>query len=256
MIYSWEKGFIEDKEQENTQSPKKTILRKDELRKSGQALTKPLKGKISTETGLTVKTLTGSNYRKSDIAQAKISLQQEKTRSKSRNPSAEPHMKLQRINSPEILEDIDSDEELRRAVEQADFVNPVDRFQQNQTVITSKDTEAGGGLLSIKRAKPYTAGPSSIPGPKTQEEVALKKSEKKTKTKKPDDKPEKSPKQTATAVDQSNEQSTSSLDTSNKDVQSSSTPKNKQRAKLKKIDSETRPKDILDTFQNRNLAPA
>ena len=31
MIYSWEKGFIEDKDQENTQCPKKTILRKDEL---------------------------------------------------------------------------------------------------------------------------------------------------------------------------------------------------------------------------------
>ena len=36
----------------------------------------------------------------------------------------------------------------------------------------------------------------------------------------------------------------------------SSTPKNKQKAKLKKIDPETRPEDILDTFQNRNLAPA
>ena len=139
-------------------------------------------------------------------------------------------------------------------MELADFMSPVDRFQQSQTVITSKD---GGGLnLAIKRAKPNTAGPSSIPGPKTQEEAAIKKSEKKTKGKKQGDKPETSPKQTATAVDQSNEQSTSILDTSNKDVQSSSTPKNKQKAQLKKIDSETRPEDILDTFQNRNLAPA
>ena len=251
MIHSWEKGFIEDTEQENTQAPKKTILRKDKLRKRGQALTKPLKGKIVAETGLTVKTPTGSIYRKSDIDQAKISLQQEKTRSESKSPSAEPHKKLQRISSPEKLEDINLDEELRRAVELADFVNPVDRFQQSQKVITSKDTEAGGGLnLAIKRAKPNTAGPNSIPGPKTQEEVALKISEKKTKGKKPDSKPKKSPKQTATAVDQSNEQSTSTLDTSNKDVQSSSTPKNKQKAKLKKIDSETRLEDILDTFQN------
>ena len=39
-------------------------------------------------------------------------------------------------------------------------------------------------------------------------------------------------------------------------MQSSSTPKNKQQAKLKKIDLTTRPEDILDTFQNRNLAPA
>ena len=142
-------------------------------------------------------------------------------------------------------------------MELADFVNPANWFQQNQTVITSKDTEAGGGLnLTIKRAKPNSVGPSSMPGPKTQEEVALKKSEKKTKGKKPDNKPEKSPKKTATAVDQSNEQSTSTLDTSNKDVQSSSTPKNKQKVKLKKTDSETRPEEILDTFQNQNLAPA
>ena len=107
--------------------------------------------------------------------------------------SAEPHKKLLRIKSPENLEDLDSDEELRRAVELAVSANPLDRFQQSQTVLTSKDTEAGGGLnLAIKRAKQNTAGPSSIPGAKTQQEVALKKSEKKMKGKKPDDKPEKS----------------------------------------------------------------
>ena len=195
--------------------------------------------------------MTGSIYRKSDIAQAKIRLQQEKTRSKSKSPSAETQKKLQRISSPENFEDIDSDEELRRAV------NSLDWFQQRQTFITSKDPESGGGLnLAIKRAKSNTAGPSSIPGPKTQEEVALNKSEKKTKSKKPGDKPETSPKETATAVDQSNEQSTSTLDTSNRDVQSNPTPKTKQKAKLKKTASETRPEDLLDTFQNRNLAPA
>ena len=110
-----------------------------------------------------------SIYRKSEITQAKISLQLEKTRSESKSPSAAPRKKLQRISSSENLENIDSDEELRQAVELADFVNPVDRFQQSQTVITSKDTEAGGGLShAINRAKPNTAGPSSIPGPKTQ----------------------------------------------------------------------------------------
>ena len=42
----------------------------------------------------------------------------------------------------------------------ADFVNPVDRFQQSQTVVTSKDTVARRGLsLAIKKAKPNTAGP-------------------------------------------------------------------------------------------------
>ena len=52
-IYFWEKGFIEDKEDETTLSPKKTILRKNDLRKSGQALTKQLKEKIKAEMGST-----------------------------------------------------------------------------------------------------------------------------------------------------------------------------------------------------------
>ena len=135
-------------------------MRQDPLRKSGQALTKQLKGKIATETGSTVKTTCASIYRKSDIAQAKLSLPHEQPRSESKSPSAEPNKKIQRISSPEIVEDIESDEELRRAVEMADFVNPVDRFQQSQTFVTPKDTVAGGGLnLAIKRAKPNTAGP-------------------------------------------------------------------------------------------------
>ena len=34
------------------------------------------------------------------------------------------------------------------------------KFQDNQTVVTSKDTEAGGGLnLAVKRVKPNNAGP-------------------------------------------------------------------------------------------------
>ena len=78
------------------------------------------------------------------------------------------------------MKDIDSDEELRRAVETADFMNPVDRFQQSKTVKTSKDAEAEEGLnLAIKRTKPNTEDPSSIPGPKTQEDVAFKNKKKK-----------------------------------------------------------------------------
>ena len=68
MIYSWEKGIIKDKEEKNSPSPKKTILRKDDLRKSGQALTKSLKGKIASETGSTMKSSAGSIYRQLDIA--------------------------------------------------------------------------------------------------------------------------------------------------------------------------------------------
>ena len=257
MIYSWEKGFIEDKEAEHIQSPQKTILRKDPLRKSGQALTKQLKGKIATETDSMLKTTTGSIYRKSDITQLRTSLTHEKARRESKSPSAEPTKKFQRISSPEVLEDIGSDEELRQAVEMADFVNPVDRFQQSQTVVTSKDTAAGGGLsLAIKRAKPNTAGPSSLAGPKTQEEIARKKGDKKTKEKRPKDKQKSLTGQIAVAVDQGMEQSTSNLETLKNDVHASSTPKTKQKVKLKTIDSQTRPEDILDTFQNQNLPPA
>ena len=50
-IYSWENGFIEDEEDETTLSSKKMILRKDDLRKSGQALTKQLKEKVKAEMG-------------------------------------------------------------------------------------------------------------------------------------------------------------------------------------------------------------
>ena len=86
MIYSWEKGFIEVDKKENTQSPQKTILRKDPLRKSGQALTKQLKGKIAAKTDSTVKASTGAIYKKSDMAQVKTFLPQEKTRSESKSP--------------------------------------------------------------------------------------------------------------------------------------------------------------------------
>ena len=48
-ISSWEKGFIEDNEDETTLSSKKKFLRKNDLRKSGQALTKQLKEKIKAE---------------------------------------------------------------------------------------------------------------------------------------------------------------------------------------------------------------
>ena len=248
MIYSWEKGFIEDKEPEQRKSPPKTILRKDPLRKSGQALTKQLKGKIATEKDSTIKTATSSIYRKSDIAQTRTTLSHEKHTS----PSAEPTKKFQRISSPEALEDIGSDEELQRDMEIADAVNPIDRYQQSQTVVISKDTNAGGGLnLAIKRAKPNLAGPSS-----PADESDKKRTDKKVKEKRTQSKQNNLPGQTAIATDQGQEQSTSKLGTLGHNTQTSSTPKTKQRTKLKCIDSQTSPEDIFDTFQNRNLAPA
>ena len=255
MIYSWEKGFVEDKVENQCKSPPKTILRKDPLRKSGQALTRPLKGKIASETESTIKTSAGSIYRKSDIAQSKTVLTQEKQRSTSKSPSSEPTRKFKRISSPELLEELESEDELQGEMEIANEMNPTERFQKSQTIVTSKDTEAGGGLnLAIKRAKPNLAGPKSA------EETNTNKPEKSGKEKKSRSKQQQgtNANQTATAVNSEQEQAISKPDSVRADtkIQSSSTPKIKQRPKLKGIDAHTPLEDIVETFHNRNLAPS
>ena len=251
MIYYWEKGFVEDKEENQCKSPPKTILRKDPLRKSGQALTRPLKGKIASETDSTIKTSAGSIYRKSDIAQSKTVLTQE-NQSTSKSPSLEPTKKFKRISSPELLEELGSEDELQGEMEIADAMNPTERFQKSQTIVTSKDTEAGGGLnLAVKRAKPNLAGPKS-----TIEENNTNKPEKSGKEKKGRNKQQQGTSQTATAANLEQEQSTSKPERVDTKTQSSSTPKAKQRPKLKCIDSHTPLEDIVDTFHNRNLAPS
>ena len=131
-------------------------------------------------------------------------------------------------------------------MEQVDSANPIERFQQIQTLVTSKDTEAEGLTLAIKKANPNTGGPSSSSGPKMQEEVALKKTKKKSKNKKDTDegKSETTERQSATAKK------------TDRDTQLSTTPRKQQ--KLKKVDMSFNyeDKDIEDTFQNRKLAPA
>ena len=157
------------------------ILRKDDLEKSGQALTKSLKGKIASETGSTMKTSGVSIYRKSDIAEAKVTLQLQLTQSSSKSPSAEPRKNLQKISSQERLEESFADEELQRLAHQADLSFPAEGFQQSHKIVTSKDTSWVLNF-AIERAKPNKGGPGSSCRPKTQEEVVLKKSEKKKKT--------------------------------------------------------------------------
>ena len=93
-------------------------------------------------------------------------------------------------------------------------------------------------------------------GPKSQEEIARKKGDKKTKEKRTRDKQNSPTGLTAVTADQSMEQSTSNSETLKHDIHASSTPNTKQKTKLKFIDSQTCPEDILDTFQNKNLAPA
>ena len=100
------------------------------------------------------------------------------------------------------------------------------------------------------------AGPSLTTGRKSPDESARKKTDKKAKEKRTQGKQNNLTGQTAIATDQGQEQSTSILGTLVHDTQASSTPKTEQKTKLKFIDSQTSPEDILDTFQNRNLAPA
>ena len=49
LLYSWQYGFIEDKPQEDELTGSSTLLRKDDNRKSGKALTNPLKGMVQSE---------------------------------------------------------------------------------------------------------------------------------------------------------------------------------------------------------------
>ena len=91
LLYSWEFGFIEDNPQEDEpRSP--NLLRMDKNRKSGKALTNPLKGKVQSETRLTVKTAAGAVYRKSDIAKIKVDTSELKEKSpKKGNARRSPH---------------------------------------------------------------------------------------------------------------------------------------------------------------------
>ena len=75
---------------------------------------------MKTETGSTAKDSAVSLYRKSDIAEAKISQQPKPTHGSSKSPSAKPRKNLQKISSMERLEESDPDEELQRQAQQAD----------------------------------------------------------------------------------------------------------------------------------------
>ena len=72
LLYSWERGFIEDKQGAETDNWSRNFLNKHKQRKSGKALTIPLKGEIVSETASTVKTAAGAVYRTSDIARSKV----------------------------------------------------------------------------------------------------------------------------------------------------------------------------------------
>ena len=173
LLYSWEKGFVEDKPK-GSEWNSQNLSRRDETRKSGAALTKPFKGKVAFDSPKTVTTAAVAVYRKSDL----VKLQGSPTKSlkegtnqkeKAKSPLEEPKRKHQKKDD-ELLEDtISEEEDWNISSEQKK-----DLIQNSETVVTSLATPVGGGLnLAIRWAKPNLGGPKTI-GPKTQEQVALK----------------------------------------------------------------------------------
>ena len=244
LLYSWERGFIEDKQSAETDNWSGNFLRKHEQRKSGKALAIPLKGKIVAETPSTVKTAASAVYRKSDIANYKVSVQSTVSGSeKKRNPTGdEPRSKQQKTvreyeeADSESAEENDMDDQWRcNKVPIEDSRATTNKFQNSPTIVTSKDTETGDGLnLGGKRNKPNRAGPSvqnqksSMSKPTAQEARRLKAV--KIAAKDPKDR-----------------------DTVDHDFPASSTPKKV--SESQRIIRQTKEKEILDTIQNKDMTP-
>ena len=136
-----------------------TLLRKDDIRKSGKALTNPLKGKVQSELPHTVKTAAGAVYHKSDIAKAKIVISepQQKT-TKKVNASSSPHGDEPKTKSKKNAVEIQ--QESSDSPELSNLKNEETPFQNSQFYVTSKDTEINRGInLAAKRAQSNNAGP-------------------------------------------------------------------------------------------------
>ncbi|XP_063710349.1 uncharacterized protein LOC134838928 isoform X3 [Symsagittifera roscoffensis] len=114
LLYPWEKRFIEDKPNRDTGPMSSNFLRKHEQKKSGKALTIPLKGKLIAETPSTVETAAGAVYIKIDIAKSKVSVAPAvKGSDQKRSPTGEePRSKLQKTaREDEEVESESNDED-------------------------------------------------------------------------------------------------------------------------------------------------
>ena len=238
MLYSWERGFVEDKLEDivNQRQWSPILLRTNEGRKSGKALTKPLKGKVVAETPSTVKTAAGSIYRKSDKNNHRCSPTGEEPKKKQqKQPQRQPDDQEEADNSG-------SEEDLLLEQRSIDPVEAQQKFQDSPTVVTSKDILQGGGLnLAVKRAKPNMAAPF-------------------TKTSKPkggtgakDSQPTNLQNMCAAAAVEEEPQACSS--NSAGAPKSTSTPHSSTKSK-KKISRNTSPETILDTFNSKDLTAA
>ena len=223
-----------------------SFLRKQEQRKSGKALTIPLKEKIVSETPSTVKTAASAVYRKSDIAKSRLPTQSNAEGSaKKRSPTGEEPRSKQQKTTTKVTqyEDIDSESAEEHDINdqgQRDQITNedsriVDKFQNSPIIVTSKDTETGGGLnLGGKRNKPNRAGPL-VHNPKSVQSKSTTQEPRKGKA--------------AKAVVNEHKK----RDTENTELTESSSPKKVPLSE--RITRQTSEKEILDTFQNEDMTP-
>ena len=150
LLYSWEYGFIEDKPEEL--EPSTNLLRQDESRKSGKALTNPLKGKVVSETAHIVKTAAGAVYRKSDVAHAKIDTNDTRGKSPKKEHSRQnPHVDEPRSKSKKkeggSKKKINDSDEMPEIQQRSNLDDTVELFQNSQQNVTCKDLAVNGALI-------------------------------------------------------------------------------------------------------------
>ena len=228
------------------------MLRKDEGWKSGKALTKPLKGKVTSETPSTVKTADGAIYRKNYIAKANVKVQDQADHR--RSPTGEEPKKKQQKKSQrksgeqDEIEDNWSEDELLSQQLILDPEEARNKFQDSPTVVPFKDTMQGGGLnLAVKRAKPNNAVPFTKP-------TKIKWGGRSKAKTQPIQKTARS-KSAATAAEE-NQSSPVCSSSSAVVPPSTSTPQNNTTAKPKEISRHSSPETILETFNSKDLTPA
>ena len=108
LLYSLERGFVEDKPKSsewNTQ----ILLRRDVNRRSGAALTNPLKVKVPAETPKTITTASGSVYRKRDLAKATVPVKNTPNEENSQKEKAK--IPLEEQKSKHQKKDVEPEEE-------------------------------------------------------------------------------------------------------------------------------------------------
>ena len=159
LLYSWERGFVEDKPK-GSEWNSQYLLRRYENRRSGPALNYPFKGKEAAESPKTITTAAGAVYRKFLAQYMAIPLKntpKEGTnqKGKAKSPLDEPKRKHQKKDA-EQDEENESDENDKNPFDE----QTKDLFQNSDIIVTSRETPTSGGLnLAVRRAKPIQGRP-------------------------------------------------------------------------------------------------